>query len=53
MMISGRRQRQVFERCNIVSERDLRLAASKLEAYLALGEPTDNQHAGQVRASLQ
>ncbi len=35
MMISGHRQRQVFERYNIVSERDLKLAASKLELYLA------------------
>lgn len=35
MMIPGHRQRQVFERYNVVSERDLKLAASKLEAYLA------------------
>jgi integrase len=34
MAISGHRQRQVFERYNIVSERDLKLAASKLESYL-------------------
>lgn len=34
MMISGHRQRQVFERYNIVSERDLRDAAQKLHHYL-------------------
>jgi integrase len=44
MMISGHRQRQVFERYNIVSDRDLKLAASKLEAYLALGESSDHSH---------
>jgi integrase len=44
MMISGHRQRQVFERYNIVSERDLKLAASKLEAYLAMGESLDHSH---------
>ena len=34
MMISGHRQLQVFERYNIVSERDLKLAATALETYL-------------------
>src|SRR5207302_3200827 len=35
MAISGHRTRAVFERYNIVSERDLRDAARKLEDYLA------------------
>ena len=34
MMISGHRQHQVFERYNIVSELDLKLAATAPETYL-------------------
>jgi hypothetical protein len=34
MAISGHRTRAVFERYNIVSGRDLKDAASKLDAYL-------------------
>ena len=41
MAISGHKTREVFERYNIVSERDLAEAASKLERYLA-GRNGDN-----------
>lgn len=44
MAISGHRRREVFERYNITSDRDLKLAASKLEAYLASDQPPDQSH---------
>lgn len=52
MAISGHRTRAVFERYNIVSGRDLKDAARKLEAYLA-GEFGDNLATISLSASGQ
>lgn len=45
MRINGHKTRLVFERCNIVSGRDLHDAARKLETYVAAKtNPTEPGH---------
>jgi integrase len=50
MAISGHKTRSVFDRYNIVAERDLHEAARRLEIYLR-NATGDNPSAGEVKAS--
>ncbi len=50
MAISGHKTRAVFERYDIVSERDLRDAATKLETYMALQNGANPGQIGDLQA---
>ncbi len=51
MAIGGWKTRSVFDRYNIVSERDLHDAAAKLERHLAKIESAHNKYETSTKAS--